>query len=153
MRRLRESFLFLTTPWKINSFIYKEAKIKTEKGTYPRLQFLGLGCGSYPGLTPKHEFFLCIRCFQLNDSYGESLAKGLAHNKCSVNVSRNWSILFFRGSGSSVQLLNRVTPWTATPQASHHQLLELAQTHVHWIDDAIQPSPPAFNPSQHQCLF
>ena len=34
----------------------------------------------------------------------------------------------------------------------HHQLLELAQTHVHWISDAIQPShllsspsPPAFN--------
>ena len=34
----------------------------------------------------------------------------------------------------------------------HHQLLELAQTHVHWVGDAIQPlhpllsaSPPAFS--------
>ena len=34
----------------------------------------------------------------------------------------------------------------------HHQLLELAQTHVHWVSDAIHPSypycppsPPAFN--------
>ena len=42
----------------------------------------------------------------------------------------------------------------------HHQLLELAQTHVHLIGDAIQPShppsspsPPAFNLSQHQGLF
>ena len=42
----------------------------------------------------------------------------------------------------------------------HHQLLELAQTHVHWVCDAIQPScpllspyPPAFNLSQHQGLF
>ena len=42
----------------------------------------------------------------------------------------------------------------------HHQLSELAQTHVHWIGDAIQPShlllspsPPAFNLSQHQGLF
>ena len=42
----------------------------------------------------------------------------------------------------------------------HHQLPEFAQTHVHWIGDAIQPShplsspsPPAFNPSQHQGLF
>ena len=42
----------------------------------------------------------------------------------------------------------------------HHQLLELAQTHVHRIGDAIQPShpllspsPPTFNPSQHQGLF
>ena len=41
-----------------------------------------------------------------------------------------------------------------------HQLLELAQTHVHWVSDAIQPphplsspSPPAFNLSQHQGLF
>ena len=38
-----------------------------------------------------------------------------------------------------------------------HQLLELAQTHVHRVSDAIQPShslwsssPPAPNPSQHQ---
>ena len=38
----------------------------------------------------------------------------------------------------------------------HHQLLELAQTHVHQVGDAIQPShplsltsPPAFHLSQH----
>ena len=42
----------------------------------------------------------------------------------------------------------------------NHQLLELAQTHVHRVGDAIQPShplsspsPPAFNISQHQGLF
>ena len=42
----------------------------------------------------------------------------------------------------------------------HHQLPELAQTHVHQVGDAIQPShlrsspsPPAFNLSQHQGLF
>ena len=42
----------------------------------------------------------------------------------------------------------------------HHQLPELAQTHVHWVADAIQPShllsspfPPAFNLSHHQSLF
>ena len=41
----------------------------------------------------------------------------------------------------------------------HHQLLELTQTHVHCVSDAIQPShplsspfPPAFNLSQHQGL-
>ena len=44
--------------------------------------------------------------------------------------------------------------------AVHHQLLELTQTLVHWVGDAIQPShplsspsPPAFNLSQHQGLF
>ena len=42
----------------------------------------------------------------------------------------------------------------------HHQLPEFAQPHVHRISDTIQPShsllspsPPAFNPSQHQGLF
>ena len=42
----------------------------------------------------------------------------------------------------------------------HHQLPELAQTHVHRVSDANQPShplsfpsPPAPNPSQHQNLF
>ena len=41
-----------------------------------------------------------------------------------------------------------------------YHLLEHAQTHVHWVGDAIHPShplsspfPPAFNLSQHQCLF
>ena len=44
------------------------------------------------------------------------------------------------------------------PVLHHH--LELAQTHVHWVGDAIQqscplssPSPTAFNLSQHQGLF
>ena len=38
-----------------------------------------------------------------------------------------------------------------------HYLLEFAQTHVHWVSDAIQPPhsplPPALNLSQHQSLF
>ena len=41
-----------------------------------------------------------------------------------------------------------------------HRLLELAQTHVHWVGDASQPShlllspfPPIFNLSQNQGLF
>ena len=42
----------------------------------------------------------------------------------------------------------------------HHQLPGFTQTHVHWVNDAIQsshplssPSPPAFNLSQNQGLF
>ena len=70
-------------------------------------------------------------------------------------------------TGSSVQFssvtqstlwdpMNRSTPGLPV----HHQLLESAQTHVHWVGDAIQPShpllspsPPAFNLSQHRGLF
>ena len=37
----------------------------------------------------------------------------------------------------------------------HHQLLELTQTHVHWVQPfpLSSPSPPTFNLSQHQGLF
>ena len=42
----------------------------------------------------------------------------------------------------------------------HHQLPEFTQTHIHRVDDGIQPShplsspsPPAPNPSHHQSLF
>ena len=54
------------------------------------------------------------------------------------------------------------TPWTTARQTSLflHHLLELAQTHVHWVGDVIQPSrplsslfPPALSLSQHQGLF
>ena len=42
----------------------------------------------------------------------------------------------------------------------HHKLPEFTQTHIHWVQDAIQPShplsspsPPAFNLTQHWGLF
>ena len=42
----------------------------------------------------------------------------------------------------------------------HYQLPELAQIYIHRVSDVIQPShplsspsPPAFNPSQHESLF
>ena len=63
-------------------------------------------------------------------------------------------------SFSHVQLF--VTPWTDNTLGfpAHHQFLELAQTHVHRVSDAIQPfhplsspSPPAFNLAQQQGLF
>ena len=51
------------------------------------------------------------------------------------------------------------TPWTPDFLVLHY-LLELAQTHVHWVGDAIQSSCPllppslsAFNLSQHQGFF
>ena len=51
--------------------------------------------------------------------------------------------------------MNRNTPGLPV----HHQLLELTQTHVHRVSDAIQPShpllspSPAPNPFQHHSLF
>ena len=50
--------------------------------------------------------------------------------------------------------------WGVTGFPVLHHLLEFAQTHAHWVSDAIQPSHPllppslpAFNLSQHQALF
>ena len=53
---------------------------------------------------------------------------------------------------------NTATPWIVTCQVSCPSASpELAQTYVHWVNDAIQtshtplsPSPTAFNLSQHQ---
>ena len=70
-----------------------------------------------------------------------------------------FNIYKFSSVESFVWLLE--TSWTNTLDFPvHHQLLELAQTHVHKVSDAIQPShallspsPPAFSLSQHQGLF
>ena len=81
----------------------------------------------------------------------------------------NWSSLLLLVYFSSVQFssfaqscltlcdpMNHSTPGLPV----HHQLLESTQTHVHWVGDAVQPSPPlsfpsppALNLSQHQGLF
>ena len=78
--------------------------------------------------------------------------------------------LSHHGSPSSVNQFTSVTQLCPAPSNHmdcskpgfpvHHKLLELAQTHVHGVSDAIQPShplsfpsPSAFNLSQHQSLF
>ena len=71
-----------------------------------------------------------------------------------------WWVVVVIHSLSHVQLF--ATPWTVAPQAFpvSHYLPEVAQIHVHWISDAIQPSHPFSPPSplalnfyQHQGLF
>ena len=62
---------------------------------------------------------------------------------------------------NSVQLLSKDPMDCSTPGFPvHHQLPEFAQTHVHWVSDAIQPShplsspsPPAFSLSQHSFVI
>ena len=70
------------------------------------------------------------------------------------------SILFIPYQFSSVQFVAQSCPTFCDPMNCsmpglpvHHQLLEFTQTHVHQVRDAIQPSHPALNPSQHQSLF
>jgi len=70
----------------------------------------------------------------------------------------NERVLFVIQLRSCVRL--SATPSTAVHQVSFHHLPELAQTRVHRVGDAIQPScplsspsPPAFSLSQNQGLF
>ena len=81
-------------------------------------------------------------------------------------VSDSCSLFSSTASVSSVQFSRSVMSDSLWPHGLqharlpiHHQLLELIQTHVHRVGDAIQPShplsspsPPAFNLSQHQGL-
>ena len=87
--------------------------------------------------------------------------------KCLFRSFSHFLIRLFIFIGlSCIQLLSRV-PILCDPVNHstlglpvHHQLLESTQTHVHRVDDAIQPShpllspsPPTLNLSQYQGLF
>ena len=86
---------------------------------------------------------------------------GAAKSQTTKHTGHTYFIQF-----SSVQSLSRVCTLCDPMNCSmpgfpvHHQLQESTQTHVHRVDDAIQPShplsspyPPALNLSQHQGLF
>ena len=89
----------------------------------------------------RDSYIACIKTFT-NTTQGKDLGTPVLY--CSVTHSR----------------LTLCDPMNCSkPHFSVlHQLLELAQTHVHWVGDAIQPSllspsPSAFNLSQQQGLF
>ena len=70
------------------------------------------------------------------------------HSRCCCSFAKSYPTL--------VTLMDCRTPGFPVL----HYFLEFAQTHVHWVGDAIQPSHPlsspfplAFNLSQHQDLF
>ena len=82
---------------------------------------------------------------------------------CSWSVLHTWDqcLHFLQFSSITQSCLTRCDPTNCgTPGFSvYHQLPNLAQTHVHQVSDAIQPShslsspsPLAFSLFQHQCL-
>ena len=97
----------------------------------------------------------------ISTNYLPSLSVCLTVYKMSLKMVINKDIQF-----SSVAQLCQTTlpnPMDCSRKPGfpvHHQLLKLAQTHIHQVGDAIQsshplssPCPPAPNPSQHQSLF
>ena len=104
---------------------------------------------------------------QLFTAGGQSI-KALASTSVLPMNTQDWSPLGWTGwislQPSSV-IQSCLTPCNPMNHSMlglpvHCQLPEFTQTHVHWVDDAIQPSypllspsPPVFNLSQHQGLF
>ena len=77
-----------------------------------------------------------------------------------LNIDCSCSLLQFSSVTQSCSTLCDPMDCSTPGLPVHHQLPESTQTHVYWVDDAIQPShplsscsPPAFNLSQHQGLF
>ena len=88
---------------------------------------------------------------------------GYTHLPTCGKMTQNYAV-YLCHQFSSFQSIScvrlHVTPCSTPGFSVHHQLLELAQTHVHQDSDAIQPShhlsspsSPPFNFSQHQVLF
>ena len=124
-------------------------------------------CGSNSALQIRSSIsFFLIPHIWVNIPYLFFPFADLLHSvRQSLDPSMSLKMTQFHSFFSAVQPLNCVqlfvTPDCSTPGFPvHHQLLDLVQTHVHQVNDSIQPShpllslsPPAFNLSQHQGLF
>ena len=91
------------------------------------------------------------------------LGKQTRCNWCLYNIHLGWSQtawFMLLSQHDSVQFNCSVMSHSLWPTMDcstpafpvHHQLLELAQTHIHWVSDAIQPSHPLSSPSFFSCL-
>ena len=102
-----------------------------------------------------NEWFCNYFCFKRKVKRYRMLYCNLKWMHC-VNL---WSVQFSSVGQSCPTLCDTMNHSTPSFPV-HHQLLELAQTHVQWVGDAIQPShplsspsSPALNLSQPQGLF
>ena len=78
----------------------------------------------------------------------DPLEKGMATCLALASFFPRWTTLMFRKTINSVQSLSRVPTlcdpmdWSMPGFPVHHQLLEITQTHVHRVGDAIKLSHP-----------
>ena len=154
-----------------NLYAGQEAVVKTGHG---RTDWFQTGKGVHQGCILSTCFFnlyahYIMRNARLDEDKLESRLLGEISTTSDMKmIPPLWQLLRDthkyekpKHQSSSVQSLsmsNSLTPWPGF--SVHHQLLELAQTYVHRVDDAIQPShplsspsPPALNLSQDQGLF
>ena len=107
-------------------------------------------CGSWYSSTPcaLGSQFICINYVSNSSKVGSTYLQHSMTASCCCSVTQ-----------SCLTLCNPMD-YSTPCFPVHYHLLELAQTYVHWVGDAIQPShpltspsPPAFNLTQHQGLF
>ena len=119
--------------------------------------FLGVWCGSFRVLRFFSSSSLMFAFSAINFPFSTALAESYRHKHSSFishSVQCCWWVT--KSCPTLCNPMNCSTPGFPVL----HYLLEFAQTHVHWVGDAVQlfhpllsPSPPAFNLSQHQGLF
>ena len=128
------------------------------------------GFDPWVGKIPWKREWQLSPVFLPGESHGQWILGGLEsmgsqrvrHDCVTKSAIHSYMYYIIYNLFSSVQSLRRVRlcyPMDCSMPGLpvHHQLPELAQTHVHWVGDAIQPSqplsspsPPAFNLFQHQ---
>ena len=93
----------------------------------------------------KSRDYCLVSAFPLLPSPLQELLTWPPHSRLVVSncLQLAFELLLFSWSVVS----DSVTPWTVAGQTVFHCLPEFAQTHVHWVDDAIQPSPLLLLPS------
>ena len=103
------------------------------------------------------SYLLCVWPPTLELDMTEQLSLSPTLAKWHYNRIKLLKLLIVSGQFSRSVVLGDPTNCSTPGFPVYQQLLELAQTHVHWVSDAIQPShpllspsPPAFNLSQ-QC--
>ena len=98
-------------------------------------------------------------CVPLKKNFGDLM---IGKNIYQLGINFSYVIIFSVQFSSVAQSCLPLQPMDCSIPGFPvlHQLLELTQTHVHRVSDAIQPShplsslsPPTFNLSQHQGLF
>ena len=128
---------------------------------------VGLDCdlGDFAGTAPCSVVILsCVP--RVGDVHmgkpGTHFCENVIYTLPNSQRNRSWEIKFSSIQFSRLIVSDSLQPMDCSMQGLHvhHQLLELAQTQVHRVSDAIQPShplsspsPPTFNLSQHQGFF
>ena len=123
---------------------------------FSKLVFVDSERECIPHLSPSFWLFSailrvpwCVKCIA-------PISASVYHMECSLCVFSVSLLCIIKSYLTLCDPLDCSTPGFAV----HHQPLELAQTDVHWLSDAIQashslpsPSPRVFNLSQHLGLF